>query len=237
MRYGGLEVTDTGYTTPFLDLIKQGQIDREIKLVAAQGTLGLRVEEQRAVLDVLTGDADPEVAQTAAASLAGGVLDQVASDAAPEPESEMDAPAQPSDRKAENEQGLLNRLAAMNPAQRMARAMKGTREERAILIRDPNKIVAVTVLSSPKLSEAEVEAIAKMTNVSDEILRIVGNTRAWIKSYRIVSALTRNPKTPQALALNLLSRLQEKDVKLLVTDRNIPDAVRTAARRKLSNKG
>ena len=230
-------MTDTGYTTPFLDLIRQGQIDRDTKLVAAQATLGLRVEEQRAVLDVLSGDADPEVARTAAASLASGVLDQVASDAAPEPDSAMDFPGQPSDPKAENEQGLLNRLAAMNPAQRMARAMKGTREERAILIRDPNRIVAVTVLSSPKISEAEVEAIAKMTNVSDEILRIVGNTRAWIKSYRIVAALTRNPKTPPALALNLLSRLQEKDVKLLVTDRNVPDAVRTAARRKLSNKG
>jgi hypothetical protein len=114
--------------------------------------------------------------------------------------------------------------------------MKGTREERAILIRDPNKIVAVAVLSSPKLSEAEVEAIAKMANVSDEILRIIGNTRAWVKSYRVVSALTRNPKTPPAIAMNLLSRLQEKDVKLLVSDRNVPDSLRMAARRKLGPK-
>ena len=94
----------------------------------------------------------------------------------------------------------------------------------------------MAVLSSPKLSEAEVEAIAKMANVSDEILRIIGNTRAWVKSYRVVSALTRNPKTPQALAMNLLSRLQEKDVKLLVSDRNVPDSLRMAARRKLGSK-
>jgi hypothetical protein len=147
-----------------------------------------------------------------------------------------DPPAQTSDQKAAKEQGTIEKLAAMNPAQRLSRAMKGTREERAILIRDPNKIVAVAVLSSPKLSEAEVEAIAKMANVSDEILRIIGNTRAWVKSYRVVSALTRNPKTPQALAMNLLSRLHEKDVKLLVSDRNVPDALRMAARRKLGPK-
>lgn len=215
---------DAGYSTPFLDLIKTGQVDRDTKLIAAQGTLGLRVDEQRAVLELLAGDTDPDIARTAAASLASGVLDQAGSDAV-------------AASQGEPEPGLLDKLAAMNPAQRMSRAMKGTREERAILIRDPNKIVAVAVLSSPKLSEAEVEAIAKMTNVSDEILRIVGNTRAWMKSYRIMSALTRNPKTPQALALNLLSRLQEKDVKMIVTDRNIPDAVRTAARRRLSIKG
>jgi hypothetical protein len=75
-----------------------------------------------------------------------------------------------------------------------------------------------------------------MTNVSDEVLRIIGKTRAWMKSYRIVSALTRNPKTPQALALNLLSRLQEQDVKLLISDRNVPDAIRVAARRRMATK-
>ncbi len=96
--------------------------------------------------------------------------------------------------------------------------------------------MAVAVLSSPKISEAEVEAIAKMANVSDEILRIIGNTRAWVKSYRVVLALTKNPKTPQALAMNLLPRLQEKDVKLLVSDRNVPDSIRMAARRRLAPK-
>ncbi|NOT28314.1 MAG: hypothetical protein HOP16_19715 [Acidobacteria bacterium] len=228
---------DAGYSTPFLDLIKTGQVDRDTKLIAAQGTLGLRVDEHRAVLELLAGDADPDIARTAAASLTSGVLDQAVGGVAAESQGESETSGQAGEETAERAQGLLDKLAAMNPAQRMSRAMKGTREERTILIRDPNKIVAVAVLSSPKLSEAEVEAIAKMTNVSDEILRIVGNTRAWMKSYRIMSALTRNPKTPQALALNLLSRLQEKDVKMIVTDRNIPDAVRTAARRRLSIKG
>jgi hypothetical protein len=126
----------------------------------------------------------------------------------------------------------LEKIAAMNPGQRLTLAMAGTREERAILVRDPNKIVAVAVLSSPKLTEMEVEGIAQMANVSDEILRIIGNTRAWIKSYRVVCALTKNPKTPLAVSMSLLSRLNEKDRKMLATDRNVPDALRTAARRK-----
>ena len=224
---------DAGYLTPFLDMLKHGQTDREIRLMAAQARLGLRADEQRGVLELLAGDPDQEVAQAAAVSIAAGVAPESPS----EPDEEKgELPARTSEEKAAAEKGTIEKLAVMNPAERLARAMKGSREERAVLIRDPNKIVAVAVLSSPKISDSEVEAIAKMTSVSDEILRIIGNTRAWVKNYRIVSALTRNPKTPQALAMNLLSRLQEKDVKLLVADRNVPDSIRMAARRKLAGK-
>jgi len=62
-------------------------------------------------------------------------------------------------------ESTVQKIASLNVAQRMTLAMKGSREERAVLIRDPNKIVAVAVLSSPKLTETEVESIAKMANV------------------------------------------------------------------------
>lgn len=127
----------------------------------------------------------------------------------------------------------LNRIAAMTVAQKMALAMKGTREERAILIRDPNKIVGVAVLSSPKLTEQEVESIAKMSSISDELLRLIANARAWVKNYSIVLALARNPKTPVAIAMNLLARLQDRDLKLLSTDRNVAEIVRITARKKV----
>ena len=108
-----------------------------------------------------------------------------------------------------------------------------SREERSILVRDSNKIVALAALSSPKITEVEVEAIARMPNVSDEILRIIGRTRAWVKNYRIAVALIKNPKTPVALSMRLLPRLTEKDLKMLSTDRNVADVVRTTARRKV----
>ena len=216
---------DTGYLTPLLDMFKHGQVDRDTRLMAVQGGFSLRPDEQRGLLELLAGDEDPEIARIAAASLE-------AAPAEPEPPEENGK----GEEQVEQAQGVLQTLAAMNPAQRLGRAMKGTRSERAILIRDPNKIVALGVLSSPKLSEPEVEAIAKMANVSDEVLRVIGSTRAWVKSYRVVAALTRNPKTPLALSMSLMSRLTERDVKLLMTDRNVPDVLRLAARRKLSPK-
>lgn len=140
-------------------------------------------------------------------------------------------PASPS--HAEEPQTTLQRIAAMTVAQRVALAMKGTREERAVLIRDSNKIVGVAVLSSPKMTENEAESIAKMATVSEELLRIIANTRAWMKRYTIVAALARNPKTPVAISLNLLNRLTEKDVRAICSDRNVPEVLRLAARQKI----
>jgi hypothetical protein len=128
---------------------------------------------------------------------------------------------------------VTQKLAKMTVAQRMGVAMKGSREERAILIRDPNKLVSTSVLSSPKLTETEVEAIAKMANVSEEILRIVGTNRAWVKNYNVVLALTRNPKTPVAMSMNLLNRLTEKDLRQISTNRNVPEVLRVTARKKI----
>lgn len=129
--------------------------------------------------------------------------------------------------------GVAQRLALLDVGRKVKVAMLGTREERNVLIRDSNRIVAAAVLSSPKLTESEVESIARMANVSDEVLRIVGTSRAWTKNYNVIAALTRNPKTPIAISLTLLSRLTSRDVKMLSTDRNVPEPLRVAARKQV----
>jgi hypothetical protein len=127
--------------------------------------------------------------------------------------------------------GAAQRLALLTVSERIKVAMQGNREERGILVRDPNRLVSTAVLNSPKLTDAEVEAFARMTNVSDEVLRTIGTNRAWTKDYNVIAALVRNAKTPIAISLGLLKRLTERDIKLLAADRNIPEAVRIAARR------
>src|SRR5262249_30115601 len=83
---------------------------------------------------------------------------------------------------------VVQRLASMGFTDRLKAAMKGTREVRGILIRDTNKMIAAAVLSSPKLTEAEVESFARMANVSEEVLRTIGQNRSWMKNYGVVVA-------------------------------------------------
>ena len=129
--------------------------------------------------------------------------------------------------------GALQKIAGLTIPQRLALAMKGTREERAILIRDSNKLISLGVLSSPKLTETEVESFARMTSVSEEIPRAIASTRSWVKSYAICVALVKNSKTPLAISMNLLSRLNDKDLQRLSIDRNVPEVLRSTARRKV----
>ena len=135
--------------------------------------------------------------------------------------------------EGQERESTLQKIAALTVSQRMALAMKGSREERAILIRDPNKIVGVAVLSSPKINDAEVESIAKMTSLSEELLRMIAFSRAWTKNYGVIHALVKNPKTPLAVSINFLSRLTEKDVRAISTNRNVADALRIMARKKV----
>ena len=248
---------DSGFKTPLLDVFRRGEAPVDLRLQAARGVLAPRAHEQLALLILLVKDADPEVAAAAESTLhaipaealagflaRGDVAEDVRSffaargvSPAPTP-SDSDAPLvdrspEPETPAAEETKSTLQRLAAMTVAQRVGVAMKGSREERAILIRDPNKLVSVAVLSSPKMSESEIENIAKMASISEEILRIIANTRGWMKRYGIVAALARNPKTPLAISMNLLSRLTDKDVRAISTDRNVPEVLRITARQKI----
>jgi hypothetical protein len=137
--------------------------------------------------------------------------------------------------QSENEttESIMQRLAKMGFSERLKAAVKGSREMRAILVRDPNKMIAAAVLSSPKLTEQEVESIARMANVSDDVLRTIASNRAWTKNYSVVVGLTKNPKTPVAMSMNLMQRLTDRDLAQLSVDRNVPEPLRVAARKRI----
>jgi hypothetical protein len=83
------------------------------------------------------------------------------------------------------------------------------------------------------VNDREIESYAKMANVSEDVLRVIGTSRAWTKDYTIVRALAFNPKSPIAVAMTLVSRLVEKDLRLLSTDRNIAEPVKVLVRKAL----
>ena len=254
---------EAGFRTPLLDMFRRGEVSRDVKVLAARGALAPRPHEQLTLLIELVDDPDLEIRLAAEETLeaipraaleaflarsdtsptlreffaARGI--QPAADPAADAEAPLIDRGEASDEPAaeaqsEDKQGALQRLSAMAVSERVKAAMKGSREERAILIRDPNKLVSVAVLSSPKVNESEIENYAKMANVSDEVLRIIGNTRAWVKNYNIVSALARNPKTPVAIALNLVQRLNDRDLKMISTDRNAQEPLKIAVRKRIT---
>src|SRR5258708_34858856 len=47
--------------TPLLDCFKRGEVARDVRLLAAQGALAPRAQEQLAILVLLLEDADPDI--------------------------------------------------------------------------------------------------------------------------------------------------------------------------------
>ena len=85
-------------------------------------------------------------------------------------------------------ESVMQKLSKMSFPERLKAAMKGTKEMRAILIRDPNKMISAAVLSSPKVSQAEAAVFARMASLSEDVLQAIGSNRAWMKSYAWWSA-------------------------------------------------
>lgn len=248
---------DPGLRTPLLDLFRRGEVAREVRLLAAQGAVAPRALEQLGILAILTADSDEEVRATAERTLARIPVDVLAAfiarsdvpgelreffvERAIQPgavPASSDAPLVDEDQTAYGNEGeelgsVSRQIANMTVPEKVKAAMKGTREMRAILIRDPNRLVAGSVLSCPKLTEQEVESFARMANVTEDVLRTIGQTRGWVKHYAVALGLTKNPKTPLALSLTLLHRLNDRDVRAVSIDRNVPEPLRVAARKKV----
>lgn len=126
---------------------------------------------------------------------------------------------------------LIRRIMLMTVKDRIKLGLKGDREARAILIRDPNRVVATAVIHNPRITEHEVESIAAMRTVAEEVLRLIAMNRAWARSYTIIHNLVRNPRTPLASSIGIMPRIRSKDLQHLSQNRNVPEAVRRQAYR------
>ncbi|HUU33909.1 MAG TPA: hypothetical protein VMW48_07575 [Vicinamibacterales bacterium] len=248
--------------SPLVDAFRRADVPKDVRMDAAAGLVAPRGQEQLALFAMLVDDPDGDVREVAERTLAtiqssaiAAVLARSDTPAdlirffnargitpvAGAPASDSDAPLvempdetpEPAAGGGDATLSMTQQIQNMGIVERVRVAMKGTREARAMLVRDPNKMVSSAVLSSPKLTMAEVESFAKMANVSDDVLRAIAQNRGWVKNYGVAHGLVKNPKTPVAMSLNLMQRLVDRDIRSLAVDRNVPEPLRLAARKRM----
>jgi hypothetical protein len=130
----------------------------------------------------------------------------------------------------------LQKISKLGITGRIQLAMKGSKEERSLLIRDGTKIVALAVLESPKLTDGEVEKFANQKNVLEAVLRAMTLKRRFMKQYAVVRNLCNNPRTPIDVALGLIKHLMVMDLKNLAGNKEVSDTVRKMALRMFRQK-
>ena len=164
---------------------------------------------------------------------AGTPIEEVAgatTEAAPEvtkPDDELT----PNDRET-----LIEKINRMTVVEKMKAALTGNLETRSILIRDSNKIISRAVLQSPKISDTEAEGYAAAKNVSEEVLRLIAVNRKFMKTYVVVRALVNNPRAPIDVTMRLIARINDRDLKGLSLNRNVPEVIRSMATKAIRQK-
>jgi hypothetical protein len=185
-----------------------------------------RVQEAAAAADAAAAQAAAEAAEEEAAL--ADLLAKAALEAGNEQTLPELAPAETEDPEKVS---LFTKILNMSVSDRVKLGFKGQKTERSILIRDRNRLVCSAVVRNPRLTEQEVETIAGMRNVDDEVLRLISTGRQWMAKYKIVLTLVRNPKAPIGVILPLLNRLNVKDLKNLMGDKNVGEVIRALARK------
>jgi hypothetical protein len=121
----------------------------------------------------------------------------------------------------------------MTVAEKIDLARNAPKEARTILLRDTNKVVQIAVITSPKITESEIIAIANNKQMSDEVLREIAMNREWLRNYQVRLALVNNPKTPLSIAMAQIPYINQRDLSMLAKSRAIPRPITVAAQGRL----
>jgi hypothetical protein len=155
----------------------------------------------------------------------GAELQQEATEGAAAPAAPGAAPAE--DPKKLN---ITKRIMKMSVSEKIKLATLGNKEARTILLRDSNKLVCMAAATSPRITDGEILGLANSRTVNADVLRYVYSSREFLKHYAIKMSLVKNPKVPLPTALKLMLTLQEKDIKELSRDRNVPQTIQSQAK-------
>ncbi len=158
-------------------------------------------------------------------------LQDLARLASGEKEADLPPELQTEDGASEKEVDIRAKISGMNVPQRLKLAMFGNSVCRQILVMDSSRLVQQAVLNNPRLTEGEVEAYSKNQNLPEHVLRLIGTTRGWVKSYLVKLHLVMNPRTPQDVALKWLRYLRRNDLRRAAKSKNIPSIVAVTARK------
>ena len=133
-------------------------------------------------------------------------------------------------------ESLYQRLLNMAVNEKIRLATLGNKEARNLLIKDPNRLVIHSVISSPKLTEEEIVSFAGNKNLSKDVANLIANKKELLKSYAVKVALVNNPKTAVPTAIKLLPYLMEKDIRNVAKSKGVSNVLVAAARRIITQK-
>jgi hypothetical protein len=167
----------------------------------------------------------PEPAETAAA-----LMLEFGQELAHEVDADAATPPAETPEAAQKKVNITQRIMKMSVSEKIKLATLGNKEARTLLLRDSNKLVCMAAATSPRITDGEIISLANSRTANADVLRYIYTNREFLRTYAIKISLVKNPKVPLPTALKMLLTLQEKDIKELARDRNVPQTIQAQAK-------
>ncbi len=135
-----------------------------------------------------------------------------------------------------DEHNIYQMIQGLSMGGKIKLALTGNKSARDLLIKDANKLIALSVLKNPRITEEEIIRLTQTKGTPEDLLRQVARSKEWLKSYHVKTGLVTNPKTPLAISVKLLDHLYDADLQKLAKSKNIPSVLASSARRKVDQK-
>ena len=132
--------------------------------------------------------------------------------------------------EAQRKLTITQRILKMSVSEKIKLATLGNKEARTLLLRDANKLVCMAAATSPRMTDGEIIGLANSRTANADVLRYIYSNREFLRTYAVKIALVKNPKVPLPTALKFMQTLQEKDIKELARDRNVPQTIQAQAK-------
>ncbi len=133
-------------------------------------------------------------------------------------------------------QNILFAIKKMSLPEKLKLCLMGNTEARRVLVKEPNRIIALAALRNPRITDMEINLAAQSTSVNEDVLREIGNNRDWTRHYDVKVSLVNNPKSPPDISMNFIRHMRDRDLKVISKSKNVPGVVSSAAKRIVQQK-
>jgi hypothetical protein len=221
---------------------RMSSLNRAIELCARNGVRveGLPCFDEVARSIAEDADAkDPAVADSGFSTLLAEAERAAAGEEDPDPSSDSGQEAgQPAGEEAADSKRTspIIDFSRLKLYEKIRLATLGNAYCRKNLLRDPNRMVALAAIRSPRITDGEIANAAGNRGVCEDVLRYIAGQRDLTKGYQVKLNLVQNPKCPVALSMKFLPFLHAEDLKHLARSKNVPSALAAIARRLVQNR-
>ena len=140
-----------------------------------------------------------------------------------------------SEKKEEqpNENDIRQRLASMKLSDKVKLALLGNSVARGLLVFDSNKLIQRCLFKNPRLTLPEVEGFSKCTSLDKNVLRLISDSKEWMRYYSIKVNITSNPKTPGDVGIKWLRFLNEPELRKIAKSKQVPQLIANTAKKRV----